>query len=75
MADRPPLNICGAHVRYFRNAHQWSQEELAAKCQVAGWDISRAIVANIEGLTRKVSDRELKTLAAVLAVPIAELVA
>lgn len=36
------------------------------KCQMAGWDVSRGIIAGIEGRMRHVSDFELLILARVL---------
>jgi transcriptional regulator with XRE-family HTH domain len=61
-----PKNIVGPQVRRFRDRHGWSQSVLAAKCQIAGWDISRSIVAAIEGKVRWVGDYELVLLAKVL---------
>jgi hypothetical protein len=46
---------------------------LAAKCQALGWDITRDIVATIEGRSRWIGDFELVMLARILAVPIADL--
>jgi len=51
----------------------WSQPELAAKCQIAGWDVSRDIIARIELRKRWVGDFELATLAQVFEVPLDEL--
>ncbi|ACB73640.1 helix-turn-helix domain-containing protein [Opitutus terrae] len=62
-------NIVGPRVREARNRLGWSQQKLAAKCQVAGWDISRSIVAAIEGRVRWVGDFELVLLAQVLQIP------
>jgi len=61
-----PKNIVGPQVRRFRDQHGWSQSTLAAKCQLAGWDITRSIVAAIEGRVRWVGDFELVMLARVL---------
>jgi transcriptional regulator with XRE-family HTH domain len=61
-----PKNIIGPRVRLHRNQHGWSQSVLAAKCQLFGWDISRSIVAAIEGRVRWVGDFELVMLAKVL---------
>ena len=46
---------------------------MAAKCQVAGWDITRDIVATIESRARWIGDFELMLLAKVLAVPVTDL--
>jgi transcriptional regulator with XRE-family HTH domain len=61
-------NIVGPQVRRFRDQRGWSQAVLAAKCQMTGWDISRSIVAAIEGRVRWVGDFELVMLAKVLRV-------
>ena len=61
-----PKNIVGPQVRRFREERGWSQSAFAAKCQMAGWDISRGIVAAIEGRARWVGDFELMLLAKVL---------
>ena len=68
-----PKNIVGPKVRETRDRLGWSQEKLAAKCQMAGWDISRGIVAAIEGRVRWVGDFELVLLAHVLRVPASDL--
>jgi transcriptional regulator with XRE-family HTH domain len=59
-------NIVGPQVRRLREQRGWSQTVLAAKCQMAGWDVSRSIVAAIEGRVRWVGDFELMMLAKVL---------
>lgn len=61
-----PKNIVGPQVRRIRDQLGWSQSMLAAKCQVAGWDVSRSIIAAIEGRVRWVGDFELLLLAKVL---------
>ena len=59
-------NVVGPQVRKLRDQKGWSQAMLAAKCQLSGWDISRSIVAAIEGRIRWVGDFELLMLAKVL---------
>lgn len=66
-------NTCGPRVRKIRDQKGWSQPELAAKCQLAGWDVSRDIIARIECQTRWVGDFELLELSKVLDVPVNEL--
>ena len=66
-------NIVGSHVMRIRNQKGWSQADLAAACQRLGWDISRGVVARIEGGVRWVCDSELLHLAEILAVPVPEL--
>lgn len=47
-----------------------TQEALAARCGVLGWDLSRATLSKIEAQLRCVTDRELEFLAKALKVQI-----
>jgi hypothetical protein len=71
--DREPKNLVGFQVARLRNEIELSQEGLAAKCQRMGWDVSRGIIAAIEGRVRCVTDRELVLLAEVFRVSLEEL--
>lgn len=51
----------------------WSQSELAAACQRLGWDVSRGVIARIEGKVRWVADSELLSLARALSVLVPDL--
>ena len=70
---KPPLNLCGSAVRRLRVQHDWTQAALSAKCQIAGLDFSRDVIARIEGRTRALRDTELAILARVFRVPVGEL--
>lgn len=59
-------NIVGPQVRRLRDQQGWSQEQLAARLQRQGWDISRGTLAKIEAQVRCVNDRELLGLARAL---------
>jgi transcriptional regulator with XRE-family HTH domain len=61
-----PANIVGPQIRKARYQLSLSQEQLAARCQLLGLDISRSTLAQIEIRFRFVSDEELLVLAAVL---------
>ncbi len=67
------MNVCGPQVGRIRNQLGWSQPQLALKCQLFGWDVSRDIIARIEGQVRCVEDTELATLARVMDVRLEEL--
>ncbi len=67
------MNVVGPEVRRLRIQAGMSQPAFAAKCQRAGWDISRDIVARIEGGSRCVEDRELLMLAKSLGCALPEL--
>lgn len=68
-----PKNIVGPQVMQLRNERGWSQEKFASVCQLRGWDISRGVVARIEGGVRWVADFELLELATAFKVPVPEL--
>jgi len=68
-----PLNLVGPQVRGFRVKKDWTQDALAAKLQVEGWDVSRESLAKLEAQFRRVPDCELLFLAKVLAVKITDL--
>jgi transcriptional regulator with XRE-family HTH domain len=61
-------NVCGPQIARIRNQRGLSQPQLAAKCQLAGWDVSRDIIARIEGGVRWIGDMELAAIASVLEV-------
>jgi hypothetical protein len=65
-----PKNAVGPKVMSLRHRLGLSQAQFAAKCQLAGWDVSRDIVARIELQIRCVTDIELMNLAGVLRVPV-----
>ncbi|QTN31213.1 helix-turn-helix transcriptional regulator [Akkermansiaceae bacterium] len=66
-------NIVGPTVRKLRMVAGLSQEALAAKLQVAGWDLTRAGLSKIEARLRRVNDAELLLLARVLKCDLADL--
>ncbi len=68
-----PRNLIGPKVRQLRDRLGLSQSDFAARCQVKGWDISRDIVAAIEGQVRCVTESEVVMLAAMLEVAPASL--
>jgi len=70
---RVPLNLVGPKVRKLRIQQDWTQDALAAKLQVEGWDVSRESLAKLEAQFRRVPDCELLFLAKVLGVEIVDL--
>jgi len=68
-----PKNVIGPALQRRRMELGWSQAKLAAECQLLGWDISRGIVAALEGRVRWAGDYEVALLARVLRIPIATL--
>lgn len=61
-------NIVGAQVRKLRYQQDMTQEALAARCGVLGWDLSRATLSKIEAQLRCVTDVELEILSRALKV-------
>jgi hypothetical protein len=59
-------NLIGPQVRRLRVAKDWSQEDLAAACQRAGWDVPRSGIGKIESRLRCVTDFEVTYLAGAL---------
>lgn len=59
-------NVCGDRVRDARQKQRLTQEDLAAKLQIAGVIMERDSVSKIEIGTRFVTDYELMVLSKVL---------
>ena len=62
------LNVIGPQVRRLRKQKGWTQEQLATKLQLCGWDTSRESVMRFENQDRRVPDLEVFVLARVLGV-------
>ena len=67
------MNIIGPQVRYLRETKGMTQDQLAARCNVVGLNISRGTLAKIESRVRRVTDSEVALLAKALKVDVAEL--
>ena len=65
---KSPANIVGPHIRKRRSDLGLTQEQLATRCQLAGLDISRGTLSQIEAQLRCVTDDELLALTRVLKV-------
>ena len=65
-----PLNIIGPQVRALREAAGMTQDQLAARCQRLGLDITRSTLAKIEASVRSVGDYEIPFLARALSSPL-----
>jgi transcriptional regulator with XRE-family HTH domain len=71
--EQPSQNILCSQIRRTRSQQALSQELLAARCAVAGWDVSRGTLAKVEAGIRCVTDLEAATLALALRVPLSSL--
>ena len=65
---KTPANIVGPQIRKRRSDLGLTQEELATRCQLQGFDISRGTLSQIEAQLRCVTDDELLALSRVLKV-------
>lgn len=74
MEQKPACqNLVGPVVRKLRMDAGLSQEAFAARLQLAGWDITRAVLSKIEARLRRVNDAELYVLAGALKVAVTDL--
>ncbi|MBE3772845.1 helix-turn-helix transcriptional regulator [Vibrio parahaemolyticus] len=62
------VNVVGAQVRKLKKEQKLTQEQLSARCNVIGLDISRGTLAKIEAGVRQVLDTEVVQLALALKV-------
>ena len=62
-------NIVGPQIRRFRLDDGLDQADLAARCGVLGWQVTRGTVAKIESQVRRVTDAELYVIAEALRRP------
>lgn len=65
---KSPRNIVGPLIRELRERRGLTQSELMTKLNLLGWDVSRDIIARIEGQVRWVADFELVKLATVFGI-------
>jgi transcriptional regulator with XRE-family HTH domain len=70
MEQKIHLNVIGQKCREIREALGLTQDQVAAKCQVLGLDITRGTLAKIESRVRAVSDHEIPFLAKALDTPL-----
>lgn len=68
-----PQNLVGPQIRKIRFERGLSQEQLAAKSSILGFDVSRGTLAKIEAGIRCVTDAELRVFARSLRVKMDEL--
>ena len=68
---RTDRNTVGKTVQRLRKTQGLTRDELAARAQVGGWDISPYVLKRIERGEREVTDIDLRKLAKALRVPIA----
>ena len=67
------MNHIGPQVRKIRDSQNLTQDQLAARCNLLEWNISRSTLAKIESQVRRVTDIEVSLLAQALKVEIQDL--
>lgn len=67
------MNVIGENVKKIRKDKGWTQDQLAAKCNLVGLNISRGTLAKIEAKVRRVVDIEVEEIALALRVNIEDL--
>ena len=74
MEKRHLRNAIGAQVQKFRARQNLTQQDLAGRCNLLGFDIGRETVSQIERGVRGVSDLEMILLSLALRVTLTELI-
>ncbi|MBO2652710.1 helix-turn-helix transcriptional regulator [Shewanella algae] len=62
------MNILGKAIRHFRKQRKLTQDELTARCNVGGLDLSRSTLAKVEANCRQLTDVEIQVFANALGV-------
>jgi transcriptional regulator with XRE-family HTH domain len=63
---KPKANDIGQHLVKLRGHRRLTQDQLAAKLQINGANITRQVVANIEARRRRVYEHQIRLLVKVL---------
>lgn len=66
-------NIVGKQIKEIREKAGITQEQLAIRLEMAGWQVDRFLVSKIERGERQVLDVEVQLIARVLKVPVSNL--
>lgn len=72
-ARKIPKSLVGGILAKLREERGLNQDELASRCQVAGWYLTRVGVSKIETGLRNVADYEVVKLAQVLGCAVTDL--
>ncbi|MEP7137714.1 MAG: helix-turn-helix transcriptional regulator [Chloroflexota bacterium] len=66
-------NVVGKYIKQIRERQGLTQEQLAIRIELAGWQIDRFVISKIERGDRQVSDIEAQLIAKVLKVSVSHL--
>jgi transcriptional regulator with XRE-family HTH domain len=67
------MNLIGPQIRTIRESRNLTQEELTARCNLAGWNISRGTLAKVESQVRRITDIEVEIISRALKVEVQDL--
>lgn len=67
------MNQIGPRIRQLREEAGITQDQLAARCNLIGLNISRGTLAKIEARVRRITDEEVGLLAKALEVDVSQL--
>ena len=67
------MNLIGPKIRSIRESQNLTQEELTARCNLAGWNISRGTLAKVEAQVRRITDIEVELISKALRVGVQDL--
>jgi transcriptional regulator with XRE-family HTH domain len=70
---KPKANDIGHNLAKIRFRRKLTQDQLAARLQIAGYDMTRQVVANLESRRRIATDRHITGLVKVLRCSLDEL--
>ena len=66
-------NVVGKRIKEIREKSGITQEQLAIRLEVTGWQVDRFLISKIERGERQVLDTEVQSIAKVLKVPVSSL--
>ena len=66
-------NVVGKQVKKIREKSGISQEQLAIRLEMAGWQVDRFLISKIERGERQVLDTEVQLIAKALKLPVSNL--
>ena len=66
-------NVVGKHIKELRERSGITQDQLAIRLEMAGWQVDRFLISKIERGERQVLDTEVQLIAKVLKVSISSL--
>lgn len=67
------MNQIGPRIKELREQSGMTQVELATRCNLVGFSVSRSTIGKIEAQVRRITDDEVELLAKALKVGVAEL--